>query len=141
MVKLKIKKKDIFILEIELDCYAIHVNIFSNSGLDHNENARDTLDAPVLASDLLNIMEESILTFRLFLKMDKKKSSHAMNLFKGHNQDASSLHQVQTSLDKVLSSETLFFSSSKSIWYFKLLSTRVSSWACLGKKIVGFLET
>lgn len=40
------------------------------------------------------------MTFRLFLKMDKKKSG-VLNLFGGHNQVESSLQQIQTSLDKV----------------------------------------
>lgn len=77
--------------------------------LDQKENTTADLEQPVLASDLLNIMEESILTFRHFLKMDKKKPSHALNLFKGHNQDARSLHQVQASLDKVIFNSTLIF--------------------------------
>lgn len=88
----------------------LFIVLFYRSGLAQKENAGDNLDyQPVLASDLLNIMEESILTFRTFLKMDKKKSNRALNLFKGQNQDASSLHQVQTSLDKVTQIQLTFF--------------------------------
>lgn len=55
----------------------------------------------VLAPDLIKIMESSILTFHLFLKMDKKKSGGA-RLFGNLNQTgATALHQVQSSLEKV----------------------------------------
>ncbi|OVA19223.1 Ribosomal protein L34Ae [Macleaya cordata] len=57
-------------------------------------------DAPVLTSDLIRIIEASILTFHLFLKMDKKKPSKILNLFGGQNQIASPLQQIQSSLDK-----------------------------------------
>lgn len=55
----------------------------------------------VLAPDLINIMEASILTFHLFLKMDKKKSIGALNLFGNQNQTATPLHQIQSLLEKV----------------------------------------
>lgn len=54
----------------------------------------------VLASDLLKIIEISILTFRAFLKMDKKKPGAVLNLFGGHNQIANPLQQTQSSLEK-----------------------------------------
>ncbi|KAL5699481.1 hypothetical protein ACHQM5_030375 [Ranunculus cassubicifolius] len=54
----------------------------------------------IFASNLLKIMESSILTLRVFLKMDKKKAGIVLNLFGGHNQIASPLQQIQSSLDK-----------------------------------------
>lgn len=58
-------------------------------------------DFLVLASDLIRIIESSILTFHLFLKMDKKKSSGVLNLFGGQNQTATPLQQIQSFLEKV----------------------------------------
>lgn len=70
-------------------------------GLDQKENAGNNSDSTVLAPDLLNIIQDSILTFHRFLRRDKEKSNHGLSLFKGNNnQDASSLHQVQASLCK-----------------------------------------
>ncbi|PKA63938.1 hypothetical protein AXF42_Ash004948 [Apostasia shenzhenica] len=69
-------------------------------GPGQKESENGDLEHPVLASELLNIMEDSILTFRQFLKTDKQKFGRSLSLFKSHNQDASSLHQVQASLDK-----------------------------------------
>lgn len=57
-------------------------------------------DFLVLASDLIRIIESSILTFHLFLKMDKKKSSGVLNLFGGQNQTATPLQQIQSFLEK-----------------------------------------
>lgn len=54
----------------------------------------------VLAPDLIKIMESSILTFQLFLKMDKKKSSGSLSLFGNQNQTGTPLHQIQSSLEK-----------------------------------------
>ena len=55
----------------------------------------------VLAPDLINIMESSILTFHLFLKTEKKKSIGALNLFGNPNQTATPLQQIQYLLEKV----------------------------------------
>lgn len=55
---------------------------------------------PVLAPDLLKVIESSILTFRVFVKMDKKSSS-VRNLFGSQNQMTTPVHQVQCSLEKV----------------------------------------
>lgn len=69
-------------------------------------------DSAVLATDLITVMESSIFTFHLFLKMDKKRSSGVRNIFGGQNQLATPLQQVQTSLEKVTSissSCTLFY--------------------------------
>lgn len=57
-------------------------------------------DSAVLATDLITVMESSIFTFHLFLKMDKKRSSGVRNIFGGQNQLATPLQQVQTSLEK-----------------------------------------
>ncbi|XP_042498163.1 uncharacterized protein LOC122076735 isoform X2 [Macadamia integrifolia] len=67
-------------------------------GLDQNKE--EEADSPVLASDLIRIIEDSILTFRLFLKMDKKKSGSVLNLFGGQSQIASPLQQIQSFLEK-----------------------------------------
>jgi hypothetical protein len=66
-----------------------------NSVADKKENTEDETEPSIFASDLIKLLEESILTFRLFLK-DKKKSSASAH---GHN--GSSIQQVQSSLDKV----------------------------------------
>ncbi|KAJ0794421.1 hypothetical protein HanPI659440_Chr04g0139071 [Helianthus annuus] len=61
-------------------------------------------DMLVRAPDLIRIIESSILTFQMFIKMDKKKKSNGVrNLFggQGQNQMATPLQQVQSSLDKV----------------------------------------
>ncbi|XP_019426103.1 PREDICTED: uncharacterized protein LOC109334669 isoform X1 [Lupinus angustifolius] len=60
----------------------------------------DDSDMRVLAPDLIKIIEISILTFHLFLKRDKKKSSVHVNLFGNQSQLATSLHQVQSTLEK-----------------------------------------
>lgn len=57
-------------------------------------------DEPVLASDLIEIIKTSILTFHAFLKMDKKKESKILSLFGGQNHIASPLQLVQSALDK-----------------------------------------
>lgn len=66
-------------------------------GSDHE--VTDESDIRVLAPDLIRIIENSILTFRLFLKRDKKKSS-VINLFGNQNQLATPLQQVQSTLEK-----------------------------------------
>ena len=58
-------------------------------------------DLTVLAPDLIRILESSILTFHLFLKMDKKKSSGVLQLFGNQNQIATPLQQIQSALEKV----------------------------------------
>lgn len=57
-------------------------------------------DFLVLSPDMLGLIESSILTFHLFLKMDKKKSSGVLNLFGGQNHMATPLQQVQSALEK-----------------------------------------
>ncbi|KAM1550545.1 hypothetical protein ACFX10_042798 [Malus domestica] len=51
----------------------------------------------------LQIIETSILTFQLFLKMDKKKPSSILNLFGNQNQAAIPLQPIQASLQKARS--------------------------------------
>lgn len=60
----------------------------------------DDSDTRVLAPDLIKIIESSILTFHLFLKRDKKKSSGVINLFGNQSQLATPLQQVQSILEK-----------------------------------------
>eukprot|EP00268_Persea_americana_P029182 TRINITY_DN28243_c0_g1_i2.p1 TRINITY_DN28243_c0_g1~~TRINITY_DN28243_c0_g1_i2.p1 ORF type:complete len:429 (+),score=117.98 TRINITY_DN28243_c0_g1_i2:609-1895(+) len=66
---------------------------------DQRELEEGCSDSLVLAADLIKIIGSSIMTFRLFLKMDRKKSG-VLNLFGGLNQVESSLQQIQTSLGK-----------------------------------------
>ncbi|KAG6668953.1 uncharacterized protein LOC122279416 isoform X1 [Carya illinoinensis] len=54
----------------------------------------------VLALDLIKIVECSILTFHLFIKMDKKKSSSVLHLFGNQNQVTIPLQQIQSALEK-----------------------------------------
>jgi len=57
----------------------------------------DDSETRVLAPDLIRIIESSILTFHLFMKRDKKKSSGATS----QNQLATPLQQIQSTLEKV----------------------------------------
>ncbi|OEL36415.1 hypothetical protein BAE44_0002570 [Dichanthelium oligosanthes] len=68
-----------------------------NSVADKKDNSEDQLEPSIFAPDLIKLLEESILTFRLFLKKDKKKNSAHMS---AHGHTGSSIHQVQSSLDK-----------------------------------------
>ncbi|KAJ3676844.1 hypothetical protein LUZ60_002568 [Juncus effusus] len=58
------------------------------------QNETETI---IPASDLMKVLEESILTFRLFLKKDKKKSGAILGV---NSINGSSLQQVQASLEK-----------------------------------------
>ncbi|KAB1218251.1 hypothetical protein CJ030_MR3G026131 [Morella rubra] len=69
-------------------------------GSDTREAEEEESDLTILAPDLIRIVESSILTFHLFMKMDKKKSSGVLHLFGSHNQFATPLQQVQSSLEK-----------------------------------------
>ncbi|TXG69555.1 hypothetical protein EZV62_004490 [Acer yangbiense] len=55
-------------------------------------------DSVVLATDLMRIIESSILTLHLFVKIDKKRSGGVLNLFGNQSQIATPLHQVQSLL-------------------------------------------
>ncbi|CAN8258683.1 unnamed protein product [Cochlearia groenlandica] len=60
----------------------------------------------VLAEDLINILESSIFTFNVFLKMDKKKPNSVIHLFGNNNNNnnhmnsTTPLQMVQSSIDK-----------------------------------------
>lgn len=69
-------------------------------GSDRKEMTEDDSDLLVSASDLIRIVESSILTFHRFLKMDKKKPGGVRNLFGGQNQMTTPLQQIQSSLEK-----------------------------------------
>ncbi|KAJ7952078.1 Ribosomal protein L34Ae [Quillaja saponaria] len=60
----------------------------------------DDSDTGVLAPDLIKIIENAILTFHLFLKMDKKKPNGVLNRFGNQNQLATPHQQIQSSLEK-----------------------------------------
>ncbi|KAG8087908.1 hypothetical protein GUJ93_ZPchr0010g9214 [Zizania palustris] len=64
---------------------------------DSKYNAEEQVEPSIFAPDLIKLLEESILTFRLFLKKDKKKNSALMSV---HSHTGSSIQQVQSSLDK-----------------------------------------
>ncbi|EES14236.1 hypothetical protein BDA96_07G214700 [Sorghum bicolor] len=64
---------------------------------DRKDNSEDQMEPAISAPDLIKLLEESILTFRLFLKKDKRKSSVLMS---AHGHTGSSIQQVQSSLDK-----------------------------------------
>jgi hypothetical protein len=81
-----------------LICHIASRSCFVCSVAERKDNDEDQMEASIFASDLIKLLEESILTFRLFLKKDKKKSSALMSV-NGHT--GSSIQQVQSSLDKV----------------------------------------
>ncbi|KAL0414941.1 UNVERIFIED_CONTAM: hypothetical protein Slati_3326000 [Sesamum latifolium] len=54
----------------------------------------------VLAPDLIRIIESSILSFRQFVKMEKKKSGGVRKVFGNQNQMATPLQQIQSSVEK-----------------------------------------
>ncbi|KAJ0264550.1 hypothetical protein HA466_0028800 [Hirschfeldia incana] len=69
-------------------------------GTDTKEMEKDT-DFMVLAEDLIKILESSVLTFNVFLKMDKKKPNGVTNLFGNHNMNSTTpLQLVQSSIEK-----------------------------------------
>lgn len=74
----------------------LHVPIVQGS--DEKEVKEEESDLKVLAPDLIKTIESSILTFHLFLKMDKRKSGGVRDLFGGQTQLATPLQQVQSSL-------------------------------------------
>ncbi|KAJ4869991.1 hypothetical protein Rs2_48409 [Raphanus sativus] len=67
-----------------------------------SDKEKDT-DYMVLADDLIRIIESSILTFNVFLKMDKKKPNGIIHMFGNNNNHISSttpLQLVQSSIEK-----------------------------------------
>ncbi|CAK9146115.1 unnamed protein product [Ilex paraguariensis] len=69
-------------------------------GSDKKETEEEESDKLVLAPDLLSIIEGSILTFHIFMKMDKKKSGGVRCLFGSQNPMGTPLQQIQSSLEK-----------------------------------------
>ncbi|KAL8098728.1 hypothetical protein AgCh_031461 [Apium graveolens] len=74
----------------------LHVPIVQGS--DIKEVKEEESHLKVLAPDLIKTIESSILTFHLFLKMDKRKSGGVRDLFGGQTQLPTPLQQVQSSL-------------------------------------------
>ncbi|KHG18983.1 hypothetical protein F383_03905 [Gossypium arboreum] len=68
-------------------------------GSDRKEKVEEESDYSVLAPDIIQIIESTILVFRLFLKMDNKKHGSFRNLFGNQNPMATPL-QVQSLLEK-----------------------------------------
>ncbi|KAL2479264.1 hypothetical protein Fot_48278 [Forsythia ovata] len=69
-------------------------------GSDEKRTREEESDFVVLAPDLIRIIESSILSFRQFMKMDKKKLGGILNLFGSQNQMATPLQQIQSSHEK-----------------------------------------
>lgn len=80
-----------------LSCFSFL--FFFYSVADRKDNAEDQMETSIFAPDLIKLLEECILTFRVFLKKDKKKNSALMS---AHGHTGSSIQQVQSSLDKVI---------------------------------------
>lgn len=68
---------DVYACMTKWSCYWI------DSGSD--KELTDDSDMRVLAQNLIRLIENSILSFHLFLKRDKKKSSDVINLFGNQN--------------------------------------------------------
>ncbi|XWS20609.1 hypothetical protein CRYUN_Cryun31cG0117300 [Craigia yunnanensis] len=69
-------------------------------GSDQKEKVEEESDYLVLSPDIIRIIESLILTFLLFVKMDKKRHSSILNLFGNQNLMATPLQQVQSLLEK-----------------------------------------
>ncbi|XWS11630.1 hypothetical protein CRYUN_Cryun37aG0015200 [Craigia yunnanensis] len=67
---------------------------------DQKEKVEEEPNYLVLAPDIIRIIESSILTFQLFVKLDLKKNSSVLNLFGNQNPMATPLQQVQSLLEK-----------------------------------------
>lgn len=69
---------------------------------EKSKGAEEAPDLTVQATDLSRIIESSILSFRRFVKMEKKKTGGVRNIFGSQNQImATPVQQIQYSLDKV----------------------------------------
>ncbi|KAL6576209.1 hypothetical protein OROHE_000680 [Orobanche hederae] len=66
---------------------------------DEKNTGGEASDLVVLGTDLIGVIESSILCFRRFIKMDKKKSGRG--IFGSQNQMATPVQQVQSSLEKM----------------------------------------
>ncbi|CAL1386765.1 unnamed protein product [Linum trigynum] len=69
-------------------------------GLDGKDARELDSDSVVRALDLIRVIESAILTFHLFVKMDKKKSNAGITFFGNQNQIATPLQMIQSSIDK-----------------------------------------
>ncbi|KAK8664990.1 hypothetical protein V6N13_084756 [Hibiscus sabdariffa] len=69
-------------------------------GSDHKHKVEEESDYSVFAPDIIRIIESLILTFRIFLKKDKRRRASVPNMFGKHNLMATPLQQVQSLLDK-----------------------------------------
>jgi len=109
------------------------------SGSDKKEMEKDT-GFMVLADDLIKVIESSILTFNVFLKMDKKKPNGGIHLFGNHNNNhvnsTTPLLLVQSSIDKVrfLCTQMLLLS------YASLVSHKRGTFAEKGESKGAFKE-
>jgi hypothetical protein len=108
-------------------------------GSDKKEMEKDT-GFMVLADDLIKVIESSILTFNVFLKMDKKKPNGGIHLFGNHNNNhvnsTTPLLLVQSSIDKVrfLCTQMLLLS------YASLVSHKRGTFAEKGESKGAFKE-
>ncbi|CAN0840189.1 hypothetical protein LINGRAHAP2_LOCUS2754 [Linum grandiflorum] len=75
-------------------------NVKGKSHLYTKEAEELESDSMVHAPDLIRVLENSILTFQLFVKMDKKKQNAVITLFGNQNQIATPLQMIQSSIDK-----------------------------------------
>ncbi|XP_057769460.1 uncharacterized protein LOC130989474 isoform X2 [Salvia miltiorrhiza] len=67
---------------------------------DERSTDEEASDLKVHATDVLRVIETSILSFRHFVKTDKKKSGGVRSIFGSQNQMATPVQQVQSSLEK-----------------------------------------
>lgn len=68
---------------------------------EKSAGGEDADNLKVLGPDLIRIIESSILSFRQFIKMEKKKSGGVRNIFGSQNQMTTPVQQIQSSLEKV----------------------------------------
>ncbi|KAL8466559.1 hypothetical protein ACS0TY_035573 [Phlomoides rotata] len=57
-------------------------------------------DVVILATDLIRVIESCILSFRQFIKTDKKKSGGVLSIFGSQHHMATPVQQIQSCLDK-----------------------------------------
>ncbi|KAL3636910.1 hypothetical protein CASFOL_019209 [Castilleja foliolosa] len=72
----------------------------SSASDEKSLGGKDATDYMVLATDLIRVIESSILSFRQFIKTDKKKQGGVRNIFTTPNQMATPGQQIQSSLEK-----------------------------------------
>ncbi|KAL3632173.1 hypothetical protein CASFOL_025157 [Castilleja foliolosa] len=67
---------------------------------EKNLEGEDASDYVIVATDLIRVIESSILSFREFIKTDKNKKGGVRNIFATQNQMATPIQQIQSSLEK-----------------------------------------